>query len=104
MEEELEIIRETISKILVEDLGKMKICAGFVPYSLTAEQKAFRLQACQPFIQTVDDELSLLDSVVRSDETWCFQYDPQTKTQSKERRSPRFPRHKNFDFKSQKTK
>jgi hypothetical protein len=94
MEEKLEISRETICKILMEHLGKRKICARFVLYSLTNEQKALRLQACQEFIQSVDDDRSLLDSVVMGDETWCFQYDPQTKRQSMEWHSLSSPRQK----------
>jgi hypothetical protein len=50
MEEELEISRETIRRILVEDLGKLMICARFVPHCLTDEQKTLRLQSCQEFI------------------------------------------------------
>jgi hypothetical protein len=84
MEEELKISRETVHKILMEDLGKQKIYTRFVPHCLTTEQKAFRVQACQEFIQSVGDDHSLLDSVVRGEETWCFQYDPQTKRQSME--------------------
>jgi hypothetical protein len=49
MEEELEVCRETIHKILVENLGERKICAGFIRHSLTDEQKALRLQASQEF-------------------------------------------------------
>jgi hypothetical protein len=78
-EEELEIGRQTIRKILVEDLVKRKAFARFVPHSLMDEQKALRLQACQEIIQSVDDGRSLLDAVVSADETWCFQHDPQTK-------------------------
>jgi hypothetical protein len=79
MDEKLEIIRETVRKILVKDLGKRKICARFVQHCLTNEQKALRWQACQEFIQSVQDDLPLLVSVITGDETWCFQYDPQTK-------------------------
>jgi hypothetical protein len=63
IEEELEIGREAIRKFLVEDLGKRKICARFVPHCWTDEQKALRLQACQECIQSVDDNPSLLDSL-----------------------------------------
>jgi hypothetical protein len=42
----------------------------------------------------MDDERSFLDSVLRADEDWCFQYDPQTKRQSIEWRSPSSPRRK----------
>jgi hypothetical protein len=78
MEEELKISRETVHKILVKDLQKWKNYTRFVQHCLTNEQKALRWQACQEFIQSVHD-LSLLVSVVTGDETWCFQYDPQTK-------------------------
>jgi hypothetical protein len=63
MEEELEINRETICKTLVEDLGKREICARFVSHSLV------RLQACQEFIHSVDDDPSFLGSIITGDET-----------------------------------
>jgi hypothetical protein len=84
MEEELEISRETICKILMEDVRKWKICTRSVPHCLTYEQKVLRLQACQEFIQSVDDDCSFLDSIVTGEETWCFRYDPQTRRQSME--------------------
>jgi hypothetical protein len=65
MEEELEISRQTICRILVEDL-----C-----------YKAVRLQACQEIIQSVDDDQSSLDPTVTGDETWCFQYNTKIKRQ-----------------------
>jgi hypothetical protein len=60
MAEEPEISRETIRKILVEDLGKRKICARFVPHCVANERNAVRLQARQEFIQSVNDDCSLL--------------------------------------------
>lgn len=36
----------------------------YVPHSVINEQKALRVQACQEFIQFVDDDCSLFDSVV----------------------------------------
>jgi hypothetical protein len=61
MEKELKIRRETTCKILVENLRK--ICTSFVPYFLTDEKKALRLEACQEFIQSVDYDCCLLDTV-----------------------------------------
>jgi hypothetical protein len=69
MEEELEISKETIHKILVEGLGRREFCGRFVPHCWPEEQKAILLQACQDFLQSVDDYRSLLDSVVTGDET-----------------------------------
>jgi hypothetical protein len=104
MEDDLKISRETISKILVEDLTKWKICARFVSHCLTDKTKALKLQDCQEFIQSVDDEHSLLDSTVTGDETWCFHYDLQTKRQSMEWPSPSSARHKQFSFQKLKNK
>jgi hypothetical protein len=102
MEEKLEISRETILKILVEDLGKRKICARFVPYCLTEKQKALRLQTSQEFIQYLYDDRSLLDSIVTGDETCCFQYDSQTKGKTWNAARQALQDTKHFDFKSQK--
>jgi hypothetical protein len=49
---------------------------------LIEEQKALILQACPEFIQSVDDNHSLLDSVVKGNETWCFPYDPKTRNKA----------------------
>jgi len=37
---------------------------------------------------------SFLSNVITGDETWFYAYDPETKTQSSERKSPRSPRPK----------
>jgi hypothetical protein len=73
MVEDLKIRRETISNILVKALRKWKIYTRFVSHRFTDEKKALKLQACQEFIHSVDDNHSLLDSAVTGDETWCFQ-------------------------------
>jgi hypothetical protein len=39
----LHIGKETVRRIVTEDLRKRKICAGFVPHALTAEQKQERV-------------------------------------------------------------
>jgi hypothetical protein len=46
----------------------------------------------------------MLESIVTGSETWCFQYDPQTKKQSMEWRSPSSPRRKKFQFQKPKKK
>jgi hypothetical protein len=99
MEEKIEISRKTIRKILVDDLGKWKICATFVPRCFTDAQEALIPQARQEFIRSVDDDISWLGSAVTGDETWCFQHDHQTKELSMEWRSPRPPRQRKILFK-----
>jgi hypothetical protein len=84
MEEELEISRETICKILAEGLRKREICSRFVPHCMTDVKKALRLQAYQELIQPGNDDLSLFDSVATGDDMWCFQYDLEIKKQNME--------------------
>jgi hypothetical protein len=64
MEEEPKTGRKAIHKILLEDLRKHMICARFALYCFTNEQQALRKQACQEFIQSVDNDSSFFDSVV----------------------------------------
>ena len=49
----LNIGKETVRRILTEDLGKRKICARFVSYALTAEQKQERVFYCQDLLLTL---------------------------------------------------
>jgi hypothetical protein len=70
-----------------------------VPHCLTDEQKSVTLQACQEFIQSMDDDRSLLDSIIMGYETWSFQYDSQTKDKAWNDTHQAL-QDKNFDFKS----
>jgi len=58
--DEVNIGKDTVRKIVVEDLRKRKICSHFVPHSLTPEQKDRRIAACRDLIATVDSDLSSL--------------------------------------------
>ena len=46
----LNICKETVHRIVTEDLGRRKICARFVPHALTTEQKQERVVYCQDFL------------------------------------------------------
>jgi transposase len=95
LSEELGISKSTVHTIVREDLGKRKVCSLFVPHTLTDEQKAKRMETSGDFITMCDQNPSFLRSIVTGDETWCYQYDPQSKRQSMEWRSPSSPRPKN---------
>ena len=45
----LNIGKETVHRIVTEDLGKRKICARFVPHALTTEQKQERVFTARIF-------------------------------------------------------
>jgi hypothetical protein len=48
--ESLNILKTVVLWILKEDLGKRKLCACFVPHSLTPEQREDRVTSCQHII------------------------------------------------------
>ncbi|KAG5306241.1 SETMR methyltransferase, partial [Acromyrmex insinuator] len=78
MEEVLNINRETIRTILHEDLG---------PHTLRSDQKSARINYSRDIVAAAENNANFLKSIVTGDETWCFQYDPETKRQSAEWKS-----------------
>jgi hypothetical protein len=79
MAESLNIPKTVLLQILKEDLGKRKLCARFVPHSLTPEQREDRVTSCQDFIAMANADKSFFNQIITGDETWCFAYDPKTK-------------------------
>ena len=76
--EQVNIDGETVRKILTEDLDMRKVCVKMVPKELTEEQKQKRVTICQDLLERQDD---ILGPVITGDETWVYQYDPETKQQ-----------------------
>ena len=72
----MNIDRETVRKILTEDLDMRKACAKMVPRELTEKQKQRRVTICQDLLERQD---AILGSVITGDKTWVYQYDPITK-------------------------
>jgi AraC-like DNA-binding protein len=73
--EELNMSRETVQQIAKEDLGMRKISAKMVPQILTHYKKQRRLNISSDLLRNAE----MLDTVTTGDETWCFQYDQETK-------------------------
>jgi len=48
--EQVNIDRETVRKVLTEDLNKRKVCAKMVPKELSEEQKQRRVTICQDLL------------------------------------------------------
>ena len=78
-----------------------KLSAKWVPKCLNADQKRPRCQSSEQllafFRRNPNDILSRL---VTMDETWLYQYDPETKQQSMEWRNSGWPRPKNSECKN----
>lgn len=90
--DQLTLDKETVRLILVNDLGMRKICAKMVPRLLTDDQKTRRMTVCQDVLEQLAVNGKLLESVITGDESWVFQYDPETKRQSLQWKTPGSPR------------
>ncbi len=83
IEEILGIGSAAIKTILKDRLGVSKRCARWVPHRLTNDQKRARVVWCQLMLRKFDQGHSkLVWEILTGDETWIYQYDPETKVQS----------------------
>ena len=68
------------------------VCAKVVTKILTPEQKEHRVNCCADALENIENVPDFLLNVITCDETWIFQYDPETKRQSMRWKSPQSPR------------
>ena len=81
--------RETVRQIVKEHMGMRKISAKMVLQILTHDQKR-RLHISFDLLRKAE----MFDSVITGDEMWCFQYNPETKRQSKQWKTKNSPQAK----------
>jgi hypothetical protein len=67
--ESLNIPKTVVFRILKEDLGKRKLCARFVPHSLTPEQREDRVTSCPNIITMTDADKHFFNKIITGDET-----------------------------------
>ena len=51
MGDDLDTSKDTVQKIVIENVKKRKVCLCFVPHALTAEHEEDKVAACQNFIE-----------------------------------------------------
>ncbi len=102
--EELSINKDTVWSIITENLEMRKVCAKMVPKLLSEDQKQQKVTVCQDIIERLEDDPDLLGSVITVDESWIFEYDPETKWQSRQWKSPASPRPKKARMSKSKVK
>ncbi|GBN23993.1 hypothetical protein AVEN_204551-1 [Araneus ventricosus] len=81
---ELKISLDSVSNIVHEHLQKRQICARFVPHNLSDEQKQYRMETSRDFMDACDLNPQFLEAIITGNESWRYQYDPETKRQSME--------------------
>ena len=70
------------------------MCAKVVSKILTHEQKEHRVICCADTLENIENDPDFFLNVITCDETWIFQYDPETKRQSMHWKSLQSPRKK----------
>ncbi len=79
--ETIHMSKFSVFSVMVEDLGKRKLCVHFVLYLLLVEQKEQGMMTCQDFIDNTDRDRLFLRKIITGDEVWCFECDPTVKQQ-----------------------
>jgi histone-lysine N-methyltransferase SETMAR len=59
-----------------------RISARFVPRLLSNDQKALHISVCRELKQQARDDPNFIFNIITGDETWVYEYDPETKQQS----------------------
>ena len=60
------------------------MCVKNVPKNLTIKQKDNWKDVCLHLLEWIQSDRNFLKNVITGDKTWIFEYDPETKRQSKE--------------------
>ena len=84
IEEELEIDRSSVQKILSNVLGVRRLVAKFVPKSLNFKQMNMRETMSRENLQAVAIDPGLMGRVITGDESWIYGFDSETQAQSSE--------------------
>jgi histone-lysine N-methyltransferase SETMAR len=84
----------SVQTILTSELNMRCVAAKFVPRLLTPEQKEHRVTVCQDLCERAADNPSFMSRIITGDESWVYGYDPETKRQSSQWKSPSSPRPK----------
>ena len=83
MQDSLKIGSAALNTILHENLQALKVAARWVPHCLSDEQKEQRVNWCQFMLQKFNEgKLKRVYEIVTGDESWIYQFDPETKRQS----------------------
>ena len=92
--EEVGIGCGTCQRVLMEEFGMHRVADKFVPRIPTADQKQQSVNVCTELRQLASDDETFLSRGITGDESWAYSYDPETKQQSSQWKSPTSPRPK----------
>lgn len=83
IQESLGIGSSSVFTILHTHLKVSKVCSRWIPHFLKPEEKEVRVDWCLAMLKKYENaDSKRLSEIVTGDETWIYQYDPETKRQS----------------------
>ena len=84
------MLRNFLSTTALSGASSLKIskCGKMVPKLLSEDQKQQRVTVCQDIIECLEDDPDMLGRVITGGESWIFEYDLETKWQSRQWKSP----------------
>ncbi len=94
LEQQLNIPKSTIHRILTEHLSIRHIAFTWVPHFLTTEQMQQRVEACSENLALIVEDPSILSKIITVDECWIHFFDLNTKCESEAWKRPEEPRPK----------
>ena len=84
----------TVHTVIHEELKMGKMCAKFVPKVLREDQKERFCHDSREMVELINWDPSVLDALVKCDESWINCYDPETKRQGSQWKHAGSPRPK----------
>jgi len=84
----------TVQHILADKLNMSRISARFAPRRLSDDQKALRFSLWREIKQQARDDPNFISNMITGVELWVFGYEPKTKQQASQWKSPNSPRPK----------
>ena len=100
----LNLPKSVTRDIVTVHLNMRKVCTKMVPKVLTDDQKLRRVEVCQENLNMCKCDPQFLNNVITGDESWIFEYDPETKRQSSEWHTSASPRPKKARMSKSKVK
>jgi histone-lysine N-methyltransferase SETMAR len=73
---------------MADNLNMRRISAKFVPRLLSDDQQVHRVSVCRELKQQTRDDPNFISNIITGDETSVYGYDPETKQQSSQWKSP----------------
>ena len=80
--------------LLADELNTRRIAAKFVLRLLNNDQRDHQVQVCTKLQKAVRNDPNILSRVITGDDSWLYNYDPETKQQSSQWKIPSSPQPK----------